>query len=132
MFRFAIAGLKTGADGKTNAILTITLVDAAGKEVLNQAKPVQAVVPYGIDACPGTASLIVGATAIPGDYSLRVSVEDKLAVGSARFVRRVTVKPAAFRVLNPRCFVDPALTLPGPCGGFPGQTLYLRVQAADP
>jgi hypothetical protein len=131
MFRFVIAGLKLDAEGKTDATITIGLSDAAGNEILNQVRPIRVSLPWG-ETCPGTAGVVIAPTAVPGEYSLRVIVDDKLGGGSARFARKVTVVPAEFRVLNPRFFVDSARTLPGPCGGFAGQTMALRVQGALP
>lgn len=131
MFRFVIAGLKLDAEGKTDAILTIGMSDAAGVEILHQTRPIRVSLPWG-ETCPGTAGLVVSPSAPPGEYSLRVVVDDKLGGGSARFARKVVVVPATFRVINPRFFVDHPRTLPGPCGGFAGQTLALRVQAALP
>lgn len=132
MFRFVIVGLKTDKDGKTDALLTTTLTDANGHDLLSRPQAIRETLPFEAESCPGTASLLVGPTAAPGEYQLRVTIEDKLGGGSTRFIRKVVVQSADFRLLSPRFFVDPARTLPGPCGGLVGQTLYVRTQIAQP
>jgi hypothetical protein len=132
MFRFVIAGLKTTTEGTTDALLNVTLADASGREVINQTQPIRTPTPFGADFVPGTTNLVIGPTASPGEYQLRVTIEDKLATSSARFVRKVTIRPAGFSIINPRFFVDPARSLDGPCGGLIGQTMYFRAQIAEP
>ena len=127
-FRFLVAGVKTDADGRTDAELSVRLTNADGKAVVDQRGPVRRELMLGGDVLPSQAFISIGPKAPPGEYTLKVTFIDKIAKESASFERKLTCKPTTFQILVPRFFYDADGKVPGPAGGVVGETVYVRLR----
>lgn len=128
LFRFVVSGVKVDAEGKIDTTMTLQMTDPAGKVLLNENSPLQGVLALGGNVFTVSARFNVGDQIPTGDYTLTVTVRDNLAGEEASFQRKLTAKPAGFRIVAPQFFYDSEGKVPAPVGGLVGQNLHFRLQ----
>lgn len=128
IIRFQATGVAANAEGLTDLSMTVTLLDKDGKSVAMETTPIKAGLNLGGGELPGLARLSIGNGATPGDYTMKVKLEDKLSNESAEFERKVTVQSPKFALINPRFFYDANGIVSAPTGGMAGQSLFFRCQ----
>jgi hypothetical protein len=128
-FRFTVVGWRTDEAGRASGEMRMRLTDAKGAVLLDDKEPIGGVLALGGQTLPGTAQLAFAPDTPAGDYTLTVTVSDKLGTDSASFEQKVTCTKPKFALVQMGFFHDAAGTLAAPVGGTLGQTLYLRCKA---
>jgi hypothetical protein len=83
----------------------------------------------GGNTLPCSAHLEIPPHMTPGTYTIRVTVEDRIAGKKATFEGKGKVLPAGFGLVRVGTFADRELKVPAPPVGTPGQSLYLGFAA---
>jgi hypothetical protein len=128
LFRFVVSGARVDAEGKIDTSMTLQMTDPTGKVLLNEKSPLQGILALGGNTFAGSARLNVGEQIPPGDYILTVTVRDNAASEEVSFQRKLTAKPAGFRIVAPQFSYDAEGKVPAPPGGLVGQILHFRLQ----
>jgi hypothetical protein len=79
----------------------------------------------GGNTLPCSAHMEIPPQMTPGTYTLRVTVEDRLANKKATFEGKGTVLPAGFGLVRVGTFADRELKVPTAPVGAPGQSLFI-------
>lgn len=124
--RFIVAGFTTDKDGRLIGELAMIVHDAAGKEILKQASPLQQVLALGGGTFPGHVSVTMGQELPVGEYTLKVTITDNLAKASDSFEQKFTCKAEEFALVAVRFSQDPDGKVPASVGGIASQTLYFK------
>jgi hypothetical protein len=125
-FRFTARGVKTTA-GKASLDITLRLLRGT-TELHKHTQPLTGLLALGGEQLAGQVELKLAGDIAPGEYTVNVSVTDKLDEHTVHFERPLTVKKASFALLYPRFSVDPKGDYPTTLAGHPGQALYLRTK----
>jgi hypothetical protein len=128
-FRFTVAGATVTDDGRLNGELRMTLRDAAGKVLFQDAAEVRKPLPFGGGRFPAKAALELGHQFPPGEYAFAVEYRDLASGESDSFTRKCTVRPTEFGLARVRFAHDEAGTAPARAGGVAGQPLHLKLVA---
>ena len=128
MFRYQVAGVKTGADGKTDVEIEVKLVNPFGKNVFDKKTTVLRQLSLGANTFPAYAILPVPEKAPPGEYTLTVQITDRLAKESETFERKLTCKPVSFQIVDLRFWRDADFKVPAPAGGLLGETIHFKLR----
>lgn len=128
--RYQVAGVKPDKDGKADLEVDVRLTNADGKAVYDP-KPAARQLPLSLggDAVQMSGFVTFSEKAPPGEYKLTVSVRDRTSGESAGFERKLTLKPAEFRVVALRFFHDADGKLPAPTTLVAGETLHYQFRA---
>jgi hypothetical protein len=129
LFRFTVVGVRLGDDRRTDAVMAVKLTTADGDVLLAQDTPLRVLLGLGGDSFPAQARINLGERTPAGDYTLTVTVTDKLAGEKTSFQRKLTCKPIEFALVAPEFFLDPDGKIPAPAGGLVGQALFFRLRA---
>ena len=127
-FSFRMQGLATDADGKVDMAMHMEIRDPAGI-TQSQKIPSRDVLSLGGGTLTAVTNLNLGPQAIPGEYSIKVTIVDNLAKGTASFERTVTCKKLEFAIAQLGFFLDKEGKLPGSSTGIVGQALHMRLLA---
>jgi hypothetical protein len=127
-FRYAITGVRTDAAGRVDGELHVQLTGPNGQALLDDKRPINGLLALGGQTLPATANVSFGPETPAGDYTMTVTVRDKLSGESASFQRKVTCTKAAFALVRLRLSHDERGTIPA-AGGMLGQTVHVRCQA---
>jgi hypothetical protein len=129
VFRFTVSGARVDADGRVDATIAMKLVDANGDILLVQDNPLKVALTLGGDSFPAHARIGLGERVAPGEYTLTVTILDKLSLEKASFQRKINCVPTEFALVAPEFFYDPEGKVPAPAGGSVGQVLHFRARA---
>jgi hypothetical protein len=98
---YEVQGLKADGSGKFSVATTIEALDPAGKKVYRQGpRPVKVLNYLGGKGLPAVAHLVVPPKQPPGEYTLKVTVEDANAKTSTTLAKRWKVLPAGFGIVQ--------------------------------
>ena len=128
-FIFDIAGVQADAEGRIDATIRVEVTDATGKSLIKKDNPIRGVLALGGGRFSGMANVTFGGGAKPSEYTVTVTVTDRLSGDKASFQRKLRYQSGGFHVVSPQFFFDAEGKLPAPGGGFVGQTLFLRLKA---
>jgi hypothetical protein len=126
-FRFQLTGVKLDKDELVQAEMTVQLLDAKGKDVLpnpGEKYALGGATDLGGDSTFGFATVRLDERTPPGDYTLTVTVKDRVSGEQASFRRKLTYKKPEFALITPRFFHDPTGSVPAPMGGLLGERLF--------
>ena len=128
--RFQVAGVKPDTDGKADLEVTVRLTNAAGKAVYNP-KPASGRLDLSLggDTVQTFRYVTFSEKAAPGEYKLAVTVRDKTAGETAGFERKLTLKPAEFRIVALRFSHDADGKVPAGTTLLAGETLHYQCKA---
>lgn len=127
-FRYMVAGASVDDKGNIKGTFQVKVLDTDGKVQLDDKSPVQGLLALGGGTFPGVARVNFAPTVPPGKYRVLVTFTDSKRDETVSFEREVTVKPAAFAVINPQFFHDSQGKIAAPAGGHVNQTLFFRTQ----
>lgn len=109
---YDLEGLKTDdKSGKTNYETTLELIDSKGKVLYKKPTTNEVVPQLGSGRMPGDLHVILGPAQQPGDYSIKLTVHDKIGKDAKAFTFPFTVIPQGFGFVG----------VTAPAIGFPGQ-----------
>jgi hypothetical protein len=97
--------------GKTNYETTLELIDANGKVLYKKPTTNEVVPQLGTGRMPGDLHVIMGAAQPAGNYSIKLTVHDKLGKDAKQFSYKFTVIAQGFGFVG----------VSAPAVGFPGQ-----------
>ncbi|HTU20989.1 MAG TPA: hypothetical protein VMG10_23255 [Gemmataceae bacterium] len=104
---FDIDGIHVDAEGKVRYRMGMELSDAAGKVVFRQAPKEQEVhASLGGDRVPAYAHLSVGLDTPPGDYVMKVVVEDLASARKQSLTRKIKVLARDFALVRTTVTLD--------------------------
>lgn len=126
--RYNVVGVGVDDKGNVKGAYQVKVLDSDGKVQLDDKSPVQGILALGGATIPGTARVQFSLTTPPGKYRVLVSFTDSIHEETVSFEREVTLKPAAFVVINPEFFHDQQGKIPSPPGGYVNQSLFFRAQ----
>jgi hypothetical protein len=128
--RYQVAGIKPDKDGKADLELTVRLTNAEGRAVY-EVKPAARKfdMTLGGDTVQAFGFVTFPEKATPGEYKLAVNVRDKTAGEATGFERKLTLKPAEFRVVALRFAHDPEGKVPAGTTLVAGDTLHYQFRA---
>jgi hypothetical protein len=129
LVRFTIAGVKMDDDGRVRLELTVAYADAKGKVIDKNTLPIQSVLALGGGSLPGIARVAINPDTPTGEYTLQVTVTDRLSKESASFEHKFTVKEAEFALVAIRFYQDREGRSAAPAGGTVGQTNFIQLRA---
>lgn len=132
--RYQVTGVKPDKDGKANLEVQAKLIGPDGKGVFDRKTPAaQRPLSLGGDSLESFGSFSFPEKAPEGEYKLTVTVHDLTANDTASFDRKLTCKPATFRILMPRFAHDAEGKVPASTIGLVGETVHysLRVVGYD-
>lgn len=126
--RYQVTGVKPDKDGQADLEGASRLTGPDGKVVFERkAKPTPRPLSLGGDTVQSSGFFTVPEKAAPGEYTFTVSVRDRTSNETASFERKLTLKPADFRILTPRFYLDEEGKVPAPTTLVAGQTLYYHL-----
>jgi hypothetical protein len=100
-FAFDIEGISVDPNGKVLYTTAMEVVDKKGKSIFKQdPQPLEAVNTLGGNRLPAFANLDIGLEQPPGEYTLHVTVNDRLKKKPQTFSRTVTVLPKDFGLIR--------------------------------
>ena len=128
--RYQVAGIKPDKDGKADLELTVRLTNAEGRAVY-EVKPAARKfdMTLGGDTVQTFGFVTFPEKAAPGEYKLAVSVRDKTAGEATGFERKLTLKPAEFRIVALRFAHDAEGKVPAGTTLAAGDTLHYQFRA---
>jgi hypothetical protein len=126
-FRFQLLGVKANADGKTEVEETIRLTNSEGKAVFEKSGTVSLPLMLGGNSLTTHVVINIGPKAPPGEYTLLVTLKDKIGNESTSFEKKITCKATSFAVIVPRFYRDAESKVPAPVGGLVNETIYFQL-----
>lgn len=126
VFRFVIAGARVNAEGMADVTLALKLTNSNGDLVLAQDAPLKLVLGLGGGSFPAHTRINLGERTQPDDYTMTVTIVDKLSLEKTSFQRKITCKPPEFALIAPEFFYDQDGRVAAPCGGVLGHFLHFR------
>jgi hypothetical protein len=126
---FDIEGVQPDDSGKVQYSIGMEVADANGKVRFKQdPKDREAQNSLGGNSLPAFASLQVGMDLPAGDYTVKVTVTDRVARVSQSFARTFTVLDKGFGLVRLATSADADAQVPAPFVG-PGQSLWVNFSA---
>jgi hypothetical protein len=123
---FDIEGLSTNKEGKMQYSMSMEFVNSQGKtEFSTQPQDQDAINLLGGNKLPAHAMAAVGLETAPGDYTLKVTVTDRMTKKSESLSRKFTVLPKDFGLVQAR-LVYLELGSPAPNMLVAGQTVLIH------
>jgi hypothetical protein len=124
---FDIDNLQVEKDGRVKYSMGMQLTNKEGKAMFTQEPTnLEAVNVLGGARLPSYAVAVVGTDTAPGEYTLTVTVNDRLAKASQKLERKFEVVPMRFGIVRQALTYNPDGSLPAPPLAVPGQTLWLN------
>lgn len=127
-FRYLISGLQTDKDQAIDTTVTCAVFDSKGKLVNSQSQPWTYHAVLGEGAGPHMTGFEVNDRYKPGDYTVKVTVQDNLADREASFERHITIRPEEWAISTVAFFRDPDGRLPGCLDAHLGDQLYYKMK----
>jgi hypothetical protein len=125
-FRFTVGGVKADAEGRAEVNIAMKLTNADGDLLLAQENPLRVPLSLGGDSFPSNTRIALGDQTAPGEYTLTVTVVDKLSQEKVSFQRKIVCKPVTFALVAAEFFYDMDGKMPAPAGGVVGQVIHFR------
>jgi hypothetical protein len=127
---FDIDNIRTDDTGKILYSLGMEVVDSKGKTVYKQdPQDLEGTNSLGGHHLPAFAKVELGLDQPPGQYTLRVSVTDRLAKKTKTFERPFEVAPRSFGLVRLGISADPEGRFPMPSLGATGQPVWIHYTA---
>jgi hypothetical protein len=124
---FDIENLQVKPDGRVQYSMGMQLIDKSGKALFTQdPKDLEAVNVLGGSRLPSFALAVVGTDTAPGEYTLTVTVKDRLAMKQTELKRKFEVLPTRFGIVRQSLTYNPDGSGPAPPLAVPGQMLWLN------
>jgi hypothetical protein len=124
---FDIDGLRVREDGRVLYSMGMELTNSQGKsQFKREPQDLEAVNALGGSRLPAFAMSEVGTETPPGEYTMKVTVTDRLAMKTQTLDRKFEVLPAKLGVVRVHTSYNEQGTMPAPPVAVPGQTLYLN------
>ncbi len=130
-FAFNIKNLTLDKQGRAHYTMAMEILDSKGQVYYKEA-PHNAVAQncLGGNSLPCTAQLAVALDTPPGEYTMRVTIQDRKTKKTATFEGKGKVLPATFGLIRVGTFADAEGKVPAPSVGVVGSTLYVNFAAA--
>jgi hypothetical protein len=129
---FNIAGVKPNADNKVLYKTGLDILDGQGKTLFRQEpRDLEAPLPAGRTSLPACATLQVGGTQPPGDYTVKVEVTDRTTGATGSFTRTYTLLPKGFGIVNVSTTRDADGQFPMPVLE-PGKSVWINFSTVAP
>ena len=130
-FAFDIKNLALDSKGRAHYSVAMEILDPKGQVFYREA-PRNAVAQnyLGGNSLPCAAQLAVPLDTPPGEYKLRITIQDRTTKKSATFEGKGKVLPRAFGLIRVGTFADAQAKVPAPPVGVVGSTLYVDFAAA--
>jgi hypothetical protein len=123
---FDIEGITIADDGKVLYSTGIEVLDPSGKSIFKQdPRKAQAIASLGGNRVPGFATVDVGLSQPPGEYTMEVTVIDEASGKKASLKKTFEVREKAFGLVRLAATSDPEGLLPVPTPGA-GQGIWLH------
>lgn len=128
---FDIEGITINAEGVATYSMGLEVTDAAGKSILKQ-EPADKTdfVPLGGTKIPGRAYVLAGYDQPAGAYTLKLTVSDKGAAGTAKptktLEKKFEVADRGFGIVSAYTSMDERGTIPAPTTGIVGQSVFVQ------
>jgi len=126
--RFTVTGLKTDADGKVSATVTMKWSDAKGKVLDETSFPSAGILHLGGNSFLAFVHLRMPEQLPPGKNTVTVTVTDNLSKESAAFERQFTGHKSKLQIVGLEFFHDPDGKFPSSTNLPPGEPLHFRVR----
>jgi hypothetical protein len=124
---FEIDGIKVDEAGKAHYSMGLEVATSKGKVQFKQEpRNLEAIVPLGGARLPGHAHLDLGVEQPAGDYTLKVTVTDRLTKNSEVLSRNFQVLPKGLGLVRLRLTGDEEGDTPLPAVGVTGQSPYVQ------
>jgi hypothetical protein len=105
---FDIEGITINAAGKVLYTTAVELADSKGKVLFKQQpRPQETVAALGGESVPGMVVLDVGLDQPPGEYTVKVTVKDRVSDRTGSLTRTFQVLPADFGIVRVTTTADP-------------------------
>jgi hypothetical protein len=131
-FRFTLAGVQRDDQGRINCLLTLSLKDSSGKELLDakqRTNLLRETLALGGDSLISSAYVGLSDNFPAGDFTYTVTVEDQIAKEKDSFTRKIVCVKPKFAMVALRFYRDAGYSVPTPVGGLVGQGLFFRFKA---
>jgi hypothetical protein len=123
---FTTDGMTVQQDGRVNYSIGMELSDSTGKSVSKQApRELATVQSLGGSELQMYATVLAGADQSPGQYSMKVTIQDLQGKKSTSFTRKFQILKPRFGIIRFRPTLDPNGLIPAPTVGVPGQVVFL-------
>lgn len=130
---FDIEGIKFDETGKAKYTIGLEATDGKGKLLYRREEDKNRVVVadnyFGGSKLPAFSYLEVRLDMPPGQYNMKVTVTDRTTNNQASFDQKFEVLPSTFALTRFSSSYDPAMSIPAPLIGVPGQVIYLNFAA---
>ncbi len=131
-FAFNIKGMKQDENGKANYSLLVEVLDSKGNTAFKLGPRNATAINYlGGDLFPCAAHLSITLDTHPGDYSMRVTIEDREAKKKAVFNAKGKILQPEFGLIHVGLTSDRDGFDPTPPVGTIGETLYVNFGAVN-
>ncbi len=107
--------------GKANYMTSLEFIDAKGTQLFKRETPNEVVAQLGGTRMPGDLHVILGRNLAAGQYTVKLTVTDRIANESKSFTYPVELLPSAFGIVG---VIAPAV-------GFPGQHYLAKFNLVD-
>lgn len=124
---FDIEGITVDAVGRVSYAMAMEVTDKAGKAIIKQ-DPTEKIdyAPLGGTKTPGRAYINLAHDQAPGEYTMKVSVSDKVGGAAKTIEQKFTVAPKEFGIVRVHTTVDAAAQIQAPTTGIIGQTVFVQ------
>jgi hypothetical protein len=130
MLSFDIGGLKSDESGRVAYGIGLEVIDLKGQRLVSQEPQNLQAVNYLRGArMPSVANLQIGLDQAPGNYLLKVTVNDRTAKTMQLLERPFEVLTPNFGLVHVGTSLDLDGLVPAPAAGILGQTLYVNFAA---
>lgn len=123
---FTTDGMKVAANGRVVYSMAMELQDSTGKVISKQApRELQTIQSLGGSEVQMYAAVTVGADQPPGNYSMKLTIQDVLGKKSGTLTRSFEIVKPSFAIIRLRPTFDQNGMVPAPTVGVPGQNVFL-------
>lgn len=124
---FDIEGIVVDAVGRVSYTMAMEVTDKTGKPIIKQ-DPAERkdYAPLGGGKIPARAYIDLAHDQPPGEYTMKVSVSDKLGGASKSIEQKFTVGAKEFGIVRVHTTVDAAAQIQAPTTGIVGQTVFVQ------
>jgi hypothetical protein len=128
---FDLDNVAMDGEGRVRYSTALEVIDSKNKVIFHQpAKERSAVNSLGGHRLPAFAQVDVGLQSPPGDYSVKVTVNDLISKTSQSLTQKFTVLPRGFGLVRVNVTTDPEGQLPPAVLGV-GQAIFVNAVAVD-
>lgn len=124
---FDIEGIAVDPVGRVSYTMAMEVTDKAGKPIIKQ-DPTERkdYAPLGGGKIPARAYIDLAHDQPPGEYTMKVSVSDKLGGASKSIEQKFTVGAKEFGIVRVHTTVDAGAQIQAPTTGIVGQTVFVQ------